>query len=163
AAERYWQVPLVDEYVQEMESWYGDIINSGSAEGSLVKSGIFLREFRTVPWVHIDIGGSGYYRKTLPYAPRGASGVTHATLVELAIPIIPIAIVLDVTGRNPLVGDAVLSALLVAAVIPIGLYLLSIPFGAGAFGMGDVKLLIGVGLLLGLARTIGGLLAGLLA
>jgi leucyl aminopeptidase len=85
AAERYWQVPLVDEYVQEMESWYGDIINSGSAEGSLVKSGIFLREFRTVPWVHIDIGGSGYYRKTLPYAPRGASGVTHATLVELAL------------------------------------------------------------------------------
>jgi leucyl aminopeptidase len=84
-AERYWQVPLVDEYVQEMESWYGDIINSGSAEGSLVKSGIFLREFRTVPWVHIDIGGSGYYRKTLPYAPRGASGVTHATLVELAL------------------------------------------------------------------------------
>ena len=82
---------------------------------------------------------------------------------ELTIPIIPIAIVLDVTGHNPLVGDAVLSALLVAAVIPIGLYLLSIPFGAGAFGMGDVKLLIGVGLLLGLARTIGGLLAGLLA
>jgi leader peptidase (prepilin peptidase)/N-methyltransferase len=82
---------------------------------------------------------------------------------ELTIPIIPIAIVLDVTGNNPLVGDAVLSALLVAAVIPIGLYLLSIPFGAGAFGMGDVKLLIGVGLLLGLARTIGGLLAGLLA
>jgi len=82
---------------------------------------------------------------------------------ELTIPIIPIAIVLDVTGRNPLVGDAVLPALLVAAVIPIGLYLLSIPFGAGAFGMGDVKLLIGVGLMLGLARTIGGLLAGLLA
>jgi leader peptidase (prepilin peptidase)/N-methyltransferase len=82
---------------------------------------------------------------------------------ELTIPIIPIAIVLDVTGHNPLVGDAVLAALLVAAVIPIGLYLLSIPFGAGAFGMGDVKLLIGVGLLLGLARTIGGLLAGLLA
>jgi len=48
-------------------------------------------------------------------------------------------------------------------VLPIGLYLLSIPFGAGAFGMGDVKLLIGVGLMLGLTRTIGGLLAGLLA
>jgi leucyl aminopeptidase len=84
-AERYWQIPLVDEYTTEMESWYGDIINSGSAEGSLVKSGIFLREFRTVPWVHIDIGGSGYFRKTTPWAPRGATGVTHATLVELAL------------------------------------------------------------------------------
>jgi leucyl aminopeptidase len=84
-AERYWQIPLVDEYTTEMESCYGDIINSGSAEGSLVKSGIFLREFRTVPWVHIDIGGSGYFRKTTPWAPRGATGVTHATLVELAL------------------------------------------------------------------------------
>ena len=31
----------------EMESWYGDIVNSGSAEGGLVKSGLFLREFAT--------------------------------------------------------------------------------------------------------------------
>jgi len=85
AAERYWQIPLVDEYTTEMESWYGDIINSGSAEGSLVKSGIFLREFRTVPWVHFDIGGSGYFRKTTGWAARGATGVTHATLVELAL------------------------------------------------------------------------------
>ena len=33
------------------------------AEGSLVKSGLFLREFVTVPWVHLDIAGTGYYRK----------------------------------------------------------------------------------------------------
>ncbi len=85
AAERYWQVPLVDDYVQDLESWYGDIQNSGTAEGSLVKSGLFLREFRTVPWVHLDIGGSGYFRKTTAFAPRGATGVTHATLVELAL------------------------------------------------------------------------------
>jgi len=82
---------------------------------------------------------------------------------ELTLPIIPIALLLDVTGHNPLVGDALVGALLVAAVIPVGLYLLSIPFGAGAFGMGDVKLLGGVGLMLGLTRTLGGLLAGLLA
>jgi leader peptidase (prepilin peptidase)/N-methyltransferase len=55
-----------------------------------------------------------------------------------------------------------LATLLVAAILPVGLYLLSIPFGAGAFGMGDVKLLVGVGLMLGLTRTVGGLLAGLL-
>ena len=85
AAERYWQIPLVDDYVPEMESWYGDLQNSGSAEGSLIKSGLFLREFRTVPWAHLDIGGTGYFRKTLPFAARGATGVTHATLVELAL------------------------------------------------------------------------------
>ncbi|MDQ3126895.1 MAG: aminopeptidase [Chloroflexota bacterium] len=85
AAERYWQIPLIDDYVPDMESWYGDLQNAGSAEGSLIKSGLFLREFRTVPWAHLDIGGTGYFRKTTPYAPRGATGVTHATLVELAL------------------------------------------------------------------------------
>ena len=85
AGERYWQLPLVDDYVPEMESWYGDLQNAGNADGSLVKSGLFLREFRTVPWVHLDIGGTGYFRKTMPFAARGASGVTHATLVELAL------------------------------------------------------------------------------
>jgi leucyl aminopeptidase len=85
AAERYWQIPLVDDYVSEMDSWYGDLQNAGSAEGSLVKSGLFLREFATVPWAHLDIGGTGYFRKTTPFAPRGSTGVTHATLVELAL------------------------------------------------------------------------------
>jgi leucyl aminopeptidase len=84
-AERYWQIPLLDDYVTEMDSWYGDIQNSGTAEGSLIKSGLFLREFRTVPWAHLDIGGTGYFRKTQPWAARGATGVTHATLVELAL------------------------------------------------------------------------------
>jgi leucyl aminopeptidase len=85
AGERYWQIPLVDDYVPEMDSWYGDLQNSGSAEGSLVKSGLFLREFRTKPWVHLDIGGTGYFRKPLPFAARGSNGVSHATLVELAL------------------------------------------------------------------------------
>ncbi len=85
AGERYWQMPLIDDYVPEMESWYGDLQNSGSAEGSLIKSGLFLREFVTKPWVHLDIAGTGYYRKALPFAARGATGVAHATLVELAL------------------------------------------------------------------------------
>ena len=83
--ERYWQIPLVDDYVRDMESWYADFQNSGPADGSLVKSGLFLREFVTRPWVHMDIGGTGYLRRAVPWAPRGASGVTHATLVQLAL------------------------------------------------------------------------------
>jgi len=85
AGERYWQIPLIDDYVPDMDSWYGDLQNAGSAEGSLVKSGLFIREFVTRPWVHLDIGGTGYFRKPLPFASRGANGVTHATLVELAL------------------------------------------------------------------------------
>jgi leucyl aminopeptidase len=85
AGERYWQLPLIEDYKHDMDSWYGDLQNSGSAEGSLVKSGLFLREFVTRPWVHLDIAGTAYYRKPLPFAPRGATGVSHATLVELAL------------------------------------------------------------------------------
>jgi leucyl aminopeptidase len=85
AGERYWQLPLIDDYVPDMESWYADLQNAGSAEGSLVKSALFLREFVTVPWVHLDIAGTGYYRKALPFGARGATGSSHATLVELAL------------------------------------------------------------------------------
>jgi leucyl aminopeptidase len=85
AGERYWRLPLIADHMSEMDSWYGDIQNTGSPDGSLVKSGLFLEQFRTVPWAHLDIGGTGYFRKVNPYAPRGATGVTHATLVELAL------------------------------------------------------------------------------
>jgi leucyl aminopeptidase len=86
AGERYWQLPLVEEYRADMESWYGDLVNfSRNNEGGLVKSALFLQEFVTKPWVHLDIAGTAYYRKVAPYAPRGATGAAHATLVELAL------------------------------------------------------------------------------
>jgi leucyl aminopeptidase len=85
AGERLWRLPLVEDYWPEMESWYGDMINSGTAEGGLIKSALFLQRFVTVPWVHLDIAGTAYFRKPTPYAPRGATGASHATLVELAL------------------------------------------------------------------------------
>jgi leucyl aminopeptidase len=85
AGERYWQLPMIDEYRKDLDSWYADFTNTGSAEGGLVKSALFLREFATVPWVHLDIAGTAYFRKRTPYAPTGATGVSHATLVELAL------------------------------------------------------------------------------
>jgi leucyl aminopeptidase len=85
AGERYWRIPLIQDYMPEMDSWYGDIQNTGTSDGSLVKSGLFLERFRTVPWAHLDIGGTAYFRKPTAFAPRGATGVTHATLVELAL------------------------------------------------------------------------------
>jgi leucyl aminopeptidase len=85
AAERYWQLPMIEEYRKDLDSWYADFTNTGSADGSLVKSALFLREFATVPWVHLDIAGTAYFRKKTAYAPAGATGVAHATLVELAL------------------------------------------------------------------------------
>lgn len=81
---------------------------------------------------------------------------------ELTLPVVPIALVYAVSGLNPLVGGSLLLAILAAVLIPAVLYLPSIPFGAGAFGLGDVKLLAGVGLMLGGDRALGGTLFGLI-
>lgn len=83
--EPLWQLPLVDDYRKDMESPYADLANSGTAEGSLVKSALFLREFVTRPWVHLDIAGSAYLQRDAAWSARGATGVMHATLVELCL------------------------------------------------------------------------------
>jgi leader peptidase (prepilin peptidase) / N-methyltransferase len=81
---------------------------------------------------------------------------------ELTLPVIPIALVYALSGQNPLVGTDWVIALVAALVIPAVLYLPSIPFGAGAFGLGDVKFLVGMGLMVGGERAIGGTLVGLI-
>jgi len=81
----------------------------------------------------------------------------------LTMPVIPLALVYDLTGRNPLVGTELLPTILIALVIPALLYVGSLPFEAGAFGIGDVKLLGGVGLMLGFIRTITGVASGAFA
>ncbi len=81
---------------------------------------------------------------------------------ELTLPAIPVALLYAISGLNPLVGGGIVLAVLAAVLIPAVLYLPSIPFGAGAFGLGDVKLLAGVGLMLGADRALGGTLFGLI-
>jgi leucyl aminopeptidase len=86
AGERLWQLPLVEDYWPEMESWTADMANTGSTpDGGLIRSALFLRRFVTVPWVHLDIAGTAYFRKATPWAARGATGASTATLVELAL------------------------------------------------------------------------------
>ncbi len=81
----------------------------------------------------------------------------------ITLPAIPIALVFDLLGLNPLVPPAVLPiAIVVAIAVPGLLYLFSIPFGAGAFGQGDVKLLVSVGLLAGPLRMFSGVVYGAL-
>jgi leader peptidase (prepilin peptidase)/N-methyltransferase len=81
---------------------------------------------------------------------------------ETTLPVIPLALVYAVSGLNPLVGGGLVLALAAAVLIPAVLYLPSIPFGAGAFGIGDVKFLAGMGLMLGGDRALSGTLFGLL-
>jgi leader peptidase (prepilin peptidase) / N-methyltransferase len=65
-------------------------------------------------------------------------------------------------------GDSLVSrspawmAVVGAIVVPAVLYALSIPFGAGALGGGDVKFMVSVGLMTGLVRIVLALFAGAL-
>jgi leader peptidase (prepilin peptidase)/N-methyltransferase len=81
---------------------------------------------------------------------------------ELTLPVIPVALLYAISGSNPLVGPNLVWAIVAAVGIPLVLYLPSIPFGAGAFGIGDVKLLVGVGLMSGAGRALGGVVFGLI-
>ena len=85
AGEWFWEMPLAVEYRASYDSAHADIVNSGSRDGSLLKSAVFLSEFVTVPWVHVDIAGTAILSAEKPYAPRGATGAAVGALVELAL------------------------------------------------------------------------------
>jgi leader peptidase (prepilin peptidase)/N-methyltransferase len=81
----------------------------------------------------------------------------------ITLPAIPLALAFCLLGLNPLVPVGVLPiAIVVALVIPLLLYLVSIPFGAGAIGQGDLKLLVSVGLMAGPLRMVYGAVYGAL-
>ncbi len=81
---------------------------------------------------------------------------------ELTLPMIPLALLFAVSGQNPLVGDSLVPAIAAAIAIPAVLYLPSLLFGPGAFGRGDVKLLVTVGLMSGAYRALAGTFAGII-
>jgi len=85
AGEWFWEMPLVPEYRASYDSAHADIVNSGTRDGSLIKSAIFLSEFATVPWVHVDIAGTAYLGAEKPYGPKGATGAAVAALVQLGL------------------------------------------------------------------------------
>ncbi|MGI8998407.1 MAG: leucyl aminopeptidase family protein [Candidatus Limnocylindria bacterium] len=85
AGEWFWEMPLAVEYRAGYDSPHADIVNSGTRDGSLIKSAVFLSEFVTVPWVHLDIAGTAYLTTEKPYGPKGATGSAVAALVQLAL------------------------------------------------------------------------------
>jgi leader peptidase (prepilin peptidase) / N-methyltransferase len=80
----------------------------------------------------------------------------------ITFPLAGYALLGFVAGLGPFVRHPIdlAWAAAVAVAIPGGLYLLSIPFGAGAIGIGDLKLLVGIGLLVGVSRLVGTVIVG---
>lgn len=77
--ERMWQLPLFEEFLQDIKSPIADLKNIGGKPfAGSSKAGIFLQQFikNDIPWAHLDIAGIGDSQGHLPYCPaKGASGL----------------------------------------------------------------------------------------
>jgi leucyl aminopeptidase len=85
--EKMWELPLYDEYHEQIRSNYADIKNIGGRPGGAITAAAFLSNFvNDVPWVHIDIAGTAWTQEGThekSYNPRGATGFGVRTLVKL--------------------------------------------------------------------------------
>ena len=86
AGEFTWQLPLCDEYREQLKSDVADIKNIGGKYAGAITGAKFLAEFAgDTPWVHLDIAGPSYSDKEKGYLLKGATGVPVRTLVNLAL------------------------------------------------------------------------------
>lgn len=86
--ERLWQLPLFDEYFDDMKSDVADMKNTANdGYGGTIRGAIFLKQFirKGIPWAHLDIAATAYNVSHLSYLPKkGASGAFVRTLAQFA-------------------------------------------------------------------------------
>jgi leucyl aminopeptidase len=81
--ERCWQLPMFDDYREQIKSDYADIKNSGGRPAGAITAGWFVREFvGDWPWVHLDVAGTAYGDGKVPYLSKGGTGVPTRIFVE---------------------------------------------------------------------------------
>ena len=82
----------------------------------------------------------------------------------ITLPLIAFAAAVLVSGQSVFIrtNEDVLWAVGAAIAVPAALFVLSIPFGEGSIGQGDLKLLVSVGLLAGSGKLFYALIAGAL-
>ena len=85
--ERNWQLPLFPEYKELIKSSIADVANTGGRAAGTITAALFLQHFvDDTPWVHLDIAGTGWNERDVPYLAKGATGSAVRTFVELASP-----------------------------------------------------------------------------
>jgi leucyl aminopeptidase len=86
AGERLWQLPMYEEYKEQIKSDIADVKNSGGRYGGAITGAQFLAEFAgKTPWAHIDIAGTFMSEKERGYSVKGATGVCVRTLINFAL------------------------------------------------------------------------------
>ncbi len=83
AGEKFWRMPLDEEYKEVIKSGIADIVNSGGRWGGAITAAMFLKEFaEDTPWLHLDIAGTAWTEEAKPWIAKGPSGIAVRSLVE---------------------------------------------------------------------------------
>jgi leucyl aminopeptidase len=83
SGEKFWRLPLDEEYAELIKSDIGDIKNTGGRFGGASTAAEFLKVFvEERPWIHLDIAGMAWVDETRPYIAKGPSGIGVRSILE---------------------------------------------------------------------------------
>jgi len=83
SGEKFWRLPLGEEYAEQIKSEIGDIKNTGGRWGGASTAAEFLKVFaEETPWIHLDIAGLAWVEDSKPYIAKGPSGVAVRSILE---------------------------------------------------------------------------------
>jgi leucyl aminopeptidase len=84
--ERFWQLPMLDEYKDLIKSDVADMKNTGGRQAGSITAAFLLAEFvGDAAWVHLDIAGTSTAERAKGHLVKGATGVPARTLARLAM------------------------------------------------------------------------------
>jgi leucyl aminopeptidase len=82
--ERYWRLPLYDDFDRQIKSDIADLKNTGGRPGGAETAAAFLKNFvADVPWIHLDIAGTAYLEGESSYLAKGPTGTPVRAFVAL--------------------------------------------------------------------------------
>jgi leucyl aminopeptidase len=83
SGEKFWRLPLGDEYAEMIKSDISDIKNTGGRWGGASTAAEFLHVFaEDTPWIHLDIAGVAWVEDSRPYIAKGPSGIAVRSILE---------------------------------------------------------------------------------
>ncbi|EIJ43551.1 leucyl aminopeptidase [Beggiatoa alba B18LD] len=84
ACDRAWELPIWDEYQEQLDSPFADMANIGGAEAGAITAACFLSRFtRKYRWAHLDIAGTAW--KPMPKKEKGSTGRPVPLLTQYLI------------------------------------------------------------------------------
>ncbi|MGD0482506.1 MAG: leucyl aminopeptidase [Terracidiphilus sp.] len=83
SGEKFWRMPLGEEYAELIKSDIGDIKNTGGRYGGASIAAEFLHTFaEDTPWIHLDIAGMAWVEESRPHIAKGPSGIAVRSILE---------------------------------------------------------------------------------